>query len=288
MAKNRIEIKSKDNDGNDVVVYATRPTKEETAKAQMASMKMFREALEAKAMVRKTMDEELERQGIWNEEKQAKLESYNKEIREHLTTLKSGGIKLGEARDLAIKVRIARMNAVALQSERNEYDSYTAEAQAENAKIDYYIATCIKDESGEPYFKSIDDYRENGDQPFVNEAASKIVTMVYGVDDGWEAELPENKFLQKYKFVDESLRLVNKEGDFVTIDNKKINKDFQYVDDDGNVTDVDGVRLDDDGLPMVEFAPFLDDDGKPIIEEKPKTKKTKKVEADSAPEESAE
>ena len=266
MSKHRIKIESKDVDGKDVVVYATRPTAEETAAAQMESNKIFKEALLNGAMVRKTLEAELERQGIWNEEKQKKLEGYNDEIREHLTAIKAGGIKLSEARDLAIKVRIARMEALALQAERNEYDSYTAEAQAEAAKIDHLTLLCLKDEKGKQYFKDDAEYRANNHQPFLIEAAGKLVGLIYGVDEGWEADLPENKFLKKYEFIDEDLRLV-KDGHYVTVDGKRINANFQYVDDDGEITDVDGNRIDEDGLPIVEAQPFLDEDGEPIVEE---------------------
>lgn len=263
MAKNRIKIESKDHDGNDVVLYATRPTAPETADAQMVSNKAFKDALFAGAMVRKTLEEELKQQGIWNEEKQKQLDEYNDSIRKNLVKLKKGGVKLKEARDLAIQVRISRMEALSLQAERNEYDSYTAEAQAENAKIDYLVSVCLKNEIGEPYFKDVEEYRKNSDQPFVIEAANKLVTMIYGVDDNWESELPENKFLLKYNFVDDSLRLVE-DGHYVTVDGKKINENFQYVDDEGNITDADGNRIDEDGLPIVESQPFLDDDGNPV------------------------
>lgn len=283
MAKNRIKIESKDSDGKDMVVYATRPTPEETAKAQLAANKTFKQALLSGAMVRKTLDEELESQGIWNDEKQKKLDTYHEQIKSHLTTLKKGGIKLSEARDLAIKVRIARMEALTLQAERNDYDSYTAEAQAEASKIDCLVAICLKDDKGEPIFKDIEQYHENSDQPYVVEAAGKLVPLVYGIDDGWESDLPENKFLKKYEFVDDDLRLINKEGKYVTIDDKEINENFQYVDAEGNITDADGNRLDEDGLPIVESAPFLDESGEPIVEE---VKEDDKKE--TAPDESAE
>jgi len=268
MSNNRMKIESKDSENNDVVIYAVRPTAEETAKAQMVSNKTFKKALINGAMVRKTLEAELESQGIWNDEKQAKLEDYREEVRTHLTSLKAGDIKLTDARDLAIKVRIARMEALALQAEKNEYDSYTAEAQAEGAKITCLVSLCLKDEKGQSIFKDEEDYREKQDEPWALEGASKLATMVYGIDEGWESDLPENKFLSKYGFVDEDLRLVDKQdGHYVTVDGKRINKDFQYVDEEGNLTDVDGNRIDNDGLPIVESKPFLDDDGQPIIEE---------------------
>lgn len=267
MATNRIKVEGKDSDGNDVVIFAQRPTADETAKAQMSANKAFKQALKAGAMVRKTLEDELESQGIWNDEKQKKLEGYNEDIQEHLLAIKSGGIKLKDGCDHAIKVRIARMEALALQSERNEYDGYTAESQAEAAKIDSFCAQCLKNEKGESFFETEEEYLENSAEPYVNSAANKLVTMIYGMEESWESELPENKFLRKYKFVDDDLRLINKDGNYVTIDGKEINENFQYVDPDGNITDSDGNRIDEDGLPVVEVMPFLDDDGNPIIEE---------------------
>lgn len=266
MANNRMKIEGKDGEGQDVTIFATRPSAEETADAQMISNKAFKKALMAGAMVRKTLEAELERQGIWNEEKQEKLETLNKEIREHLTAIKAGGIKLKDGCDHAIKVRMARMEALGLQAERNEYDGYTAEAQAEAAKIDFLVATCLKDEKGESFFEDVEEYRERNSEPVIMEAANALVKLVYGVEDDWEAELPENKFLRKYKFVDDDLRLV-KDGHYVTIDGKRINENFQYIDDDDNITDADGNRIDEDGLPIVEVLPFLDDDGNPIVED---------------------
>lgn len=268
MSINRMKIESKDSDGNEVVIYAVRPSAEETASAQMESNKTFKKALINGAMVRKTLETELESQGIWNKEKQKKLEKYNSDIREHLTALKGGDIKLSEARDLAIKVRIARMEAMSLQAERNEYDSYTAEAQAEAAKIDRLVFLCLKDDKGESIFKDDEDYRERQNETYVLSGAGKLAAMVYGIDEGWESELPENKFLKKYGFVDSDLRLIDKkDGHYVTIDGTRINENFQYVDEEGNVTDADGNRVDEDGLPIVEVKPFLDEDGNPIIEE---------------------
>jgi hypothetical protein len=179
------------------------------------------------------------------------------------------------------------MEALTLQSEKNEYDSYTAEAQAEGAKITALVSMCLKNEKGESVFKDEDDYREKQEEPWALEGASKLATMVYGIDEGWEADLPENKFLKKYGFVDENLRLIDKADKFyVTIDGKRINENFQYVDEEGNLVDVDGNRVDDDGLPIVEAQPFLDDDGQPIVEEE-EAEETEEAE-DSSAEESAE
>lgn len=264
--KNRIKVESKDRDGNEIVVYVTRPTRDDNSQAQILASKVFKDAVTNGALVRKTLNDILLKQGIWTNDKQVELDLIDKEINENLVKLKKGGIKLSEARDLAIKVRLARLRRNSVVAERNEHDEYTAEAQSDNAKFDYLVSRCIRKEDGEPYFSDIDDYRENGDHPFAIECAVKLGSMIYGLDENWESDLPENKFLKKYNFVDEELRLVNSEGKYVTTDGKLIDNDFRYIDTDGNYVDFDGNRVDDDGLPVVESQPFLDEDGNPLPE----------------------
>jgi hypothetical protein len=266
MAKNRIKIEAKDKEGKDIVVYVTRPSRDDNAQAQIVASKVFRDAALNGSLVRKTLEDLLIKQGIWNAEKQARADKIDDEIREKLIKLKSGGIKLNDARDLAVDVRIARMNKSILLSEKNAHDEFTAESQSENAKFDYLASVCIKDEEGKSIFKDIEEYKEKADEPYVSEAAAKLAAMLYGLDDEWEANLPENKFLRKFEFVDEDLRLVNKDGRHVTKDGKLIDSDFRYINEEGEYVDVDGKRIDKDGLPVVEFSPFLDDDGNPLDE----------------------
>jgi hypothetical protein len=154
-----------------------------------------------------------------------------------------------------------------LTAERNSHDDFTAEAQSDSAKFDYLVAACLRNEDGTPVFPTIEDYKENADEPYASEAAGKLAGLIYGLDEQWEANLPENQFLKKYKFVDDELRLVNKDGKFVTKDGKLIDNDFRYINEQGEYVDVDGNRIDKDGLPVVEFSPFLDDDGNPIVDE---------------------
>lgn len=271
MAKNRIRVESKDVDDNPIVVYVTRPTREENAKAQMVASRTFKDAVLGGAIVRKALDDMLVAQGLWSAEQQAKVDKIDQEIRDKLIQLKKGGVKISEARDLAVEIRIARMQRSLLLSERNVHDDLTAEAISDNAKFDYLVSVCVKDEEGRPVFTDVEDYKEKAEanNAYASDAAAKLATMLYGMDEDWEAKLPENQFLKKFNFIDEDLRLVNKEGKFVTKDGKLIDNDFRYVNEDGEYIDVDGNRIDKDGLPVVEFSPFLDDDGNPILDEQP-------------------
>jgi len=122
----------------------------------------------------------------------------------------------------------------------------------------------VYNETGEPVFKDLDDYLENGDKEEAFRGAEILAAMMFQLDKNHEAGLPENKFLKKWKFVDEELRLVNKNGHLIDTEGRLINDDGHYVDEAGELVDVEGRRVDDEGNYQVEQAPFLDDDGNPL------------------------
>lgn len=267
MAQNKVEIKSKDLEGKEVTVYVTRPTDEDYKKAQIASNTAFKDAVMSGAMLRSKLNEFMLEQGLWDDKKQKRLEELENTIRDNLVKLKSGGIKLTEGKEMALEIRSARMERTLLEAKRQELDEYTVESQAENARFDYLVSVCVKDKKGKPIFKDLDDYKQKGTEPYASEAAGALANMLYGLDQDWESNLPENKFLKKFKFVDEKLRLVDKDGNYITKDGKRIDENYRYIDENGNFVDADGNPVDEDGLPIVETQPFLDDDGNPIVVE---------------------
>jgi hypothetical protein len=264
MAKNKIEIKSKDSDGKSVTMYVLRPTNDDQRKAQLVGNRTFKEALTSGAMLKSQLMTHMREQGLWDDDKQKRSDEFEKTIKEGLLKLKKGGIPLSEAKEVAINVRAARIARTLLETQFRELDEFTVESQVDNAKFDFLLVRCVKDKKGNQIFENVEDYHNKQEEPYAAEAANSFANLFYGLDPNWEADLPENKFLLKYKLVDENLRLVDSDGHYVTSDGKLLNEDFQYVDKDGNLVDEDGNRIDEDGLPLVEFSPFLDDNGNPI------------------------
>ena len=66
----RIEIKGKDAEGNDKVVYLQLPDSEANKEAQLAYNSAFRDALQSGAILRQKLNQVMEDQGIWNAEKE--------------------------------------------------------------------------------------------------------------------------------------------------------------------------------------------------------------------------
>jgi len=254
------------------------PSLNDQREAQKAYNQAFTDAIKSKSIVRAKMDDLLEEQGLWNNEKQAKFTSLQQELLDGEKRLAKGGFSLSDAKKLALQMKEIRSEIRDLISVRTSLDNHSAEGQADNARFNYLVSACVvyKD-TNEPYFKNLEDYLNKSDDPVSLLGAQKLANMVYGLDNNFEKGLPENKFLHKYKFVDEKLRLIDKKGRLVDVDGKLIDERGRYIDEQGNYVDKYGNRVDVDGDYVVDSEPFLDDEGKPVVleKEKPVTEENK-------------
>ena len=270
--KKRFKIESTDSKEKKKIVYLQLPDSKENKEAQLAYNTAFREALQSGAVLRQKLNQVMEEQGVWDDEKEAEYKGVLKQISDGEKTLGKGGISLSEARDVALSVRQSRAEFRGLIAERSSMDGNTAEGQADNERFSHLVYTCILDEKGERIFKSKEEYEENSTEPYVLEVAGQLAEKLYGLDPDYEQNLTENKFLKDYKFSDRELRLVNKEGHLIDIDEngneRLINEDGRFIayNDDGesHYVDRDGKLVDKDGEYDDEFVPFLDDSGNPV------------------------
>ena len=304
--KNEKIIESEDKDGNVVKVLVKNPTAEQYRDSQIQYNKAFRAALDSGALLRQKINDHMVDQGIWGEDKEKQYEKFVDSINQQEEILKAGGIKLSEAKEVALKLRNLRNDFRDLLSERNALDSNSAEGQADNARFAELVRVCmINPDTGQPYFPTQADYDSQTDQPWVVEASSELANMLYGLDPNYENNLVENKFLKEFKFVNEDLRFINDDGHLVDSEGRLINEEGKYIayrsktgeenQDENEVYFVnrDGeeviYRANEDGgeewvkKSASERKPFLDDDGNPIVSEektdktttKPKTTKRK-------------
>lgn len=298
-------VKGEDNDGNEVVVVVKRPTAKCYNKSQIAYNKAFREALDSGALLRQKLSDYMTEQGIWDEKKEKKYEDLGQEINGMEEALKKGGIRLSDAKDIALNLKIKRDEFRDLISERNALDNNSAEGQADNARFVSLVSTCIYDASGNsPKFADVQAYEAQADQPWASKAASELANMLYNLDPNYDKNLEENKFLKEFNFVDEELRLINNEGHLTDEDGRLINEEGRFiayrtekgkqekdpeqvyfVNREGEeVVKVTGEDGEDEWikLSLRERQPFLDDNDKPIAEkseEKPKPKTRRKTTA---------
>jgi len=286
MAKqnNKATINSKDENGKKVTVVVKRPDGAQDRESKAHYNKTFREALESGALLRKRLSQYMSEQGIWDDAKEQEYNDVTKKILDGEKQLKSGGIKLSEARDLALTIKNAREDFKELIGERTMMDANTAEGQADNASFNCLVSLCTLDESGEKVFSSIEDYESKANEPYAIEAAEKLAKFVYNLNEDYDSTLEENKFLKKFNFVDDKYHLINSDGQLVDSKGSLVNEDGRFIDKDGSLIDRDGTPVDEEGEYLIKGRPFLDDDGSPIIteEEKEKPKKTTKKKAETS------
>ena len=284
--KERI-IEGLDNEGNTVKTLLRQPTAQDYRDSQVQYNETFRQALDSGALLRQKLTDHMREQGIWDEEKQKENDDFIQKISDREEALKGGGIRLTDAKEVALELRTLRMEFRELLSEKNAMDANSAEGQADNARFSELIRLCLLDPATKtPRFPDQKAYDTQADEPWVVEAASELAGMIYGLDPNYDKNLEENKFLKEFKFVDEDLRFVNNEGHLVDMDGRLINEDGRFIayrTEEGkknkNSEEVYFVNregeevvlvVDDDGeeewvkISLKERKPFLDDDDKPI------------------------
>ncbi len=252
--------------GKEVDLAVLRPNAKQRQEAQKVYNKAFRDAVESGAILRAKIESVMREQKLWDDQKEADLRKLQAAIGEKERKIRSGGIKLTEARDLAIQLRRDRAELRALNSERMSLDGNSAEAQADNAQFNFFVSTCtVHANDGKPYFKSYDDYMTREEDPAVGPAANALARMLYNLEEDYEKKLPENQFLLKFKFADDSLHLIDKQGRKVDAEGRLVDDEGRYINEAGEYVDREGNRVDAEGNYLVDEKPFLDDDGNPIV-----------------------
>jgi hypothetical protein len=261
-------------DGKEKEMLIKSPSIQDQKEATKIYNQTFSEALKAKAVVRAKLDDLLVEQGLWDNAKQAKFTELQNEILEGERKLAKGGIPLSEAKKTALSMKKHREDLRELISVKTNLDTHTAEGQADNARFNYLVSACtVYSDSKEQYFKNFEEYNNRSADPVAILAAQNLAGMLYGLENDYEEKLPENRFLKQYRFIDDKLRLINKEGKLVDENGRLIDDNGRFINDIGQFIDKDGNVVDDKGDYVVQFSPFLDDDGKPIVVESSKDDK---------------
>lgn len=262
-------------DGVDKEFLVRTPSLNDQREGQKIYNQAFTDAIKSKSVVRAKLDDLLQDQGLWDTEKQAKFTSLQKELLEGEKKLAKGGFGVNEARDLAIRMKTVRDEIRDLISVRTSLDNHSAEGQADNARFNYLVSVCVVyNDTKQPYFNSMEDYLNRSSEEIAILGAQNLANMLYGLDNDYESNLPENKFLKKYKFVDEKLRLIDKKGRLIDAEGRLVDDEGRFIDEQGNYVDKFGNKIDKDGEYIVDPQPFLDENGKPIILDEEKNEQT--------------
>jgi hypothetical protein len=250
------------------------PSLENQREAQKVYNQAFTDAIKSKSVVRAKLDDLLQDQGLWDDEKQAKFTDLQKQLLDGERRLAKGGFGLSEAKRVAIEMKELREKVRELISVRTSLDNHSAEGQADNARFNYLVSACVVyNDTKEPYFKNMEEYLNRATEQVSLLGAQNLANMLYGLDNDYETNLPENKFLKKYKFIDEKLRLVDKKGRLIDAEGRLVDDNGRFIDEQGNYVDKFGNKVDEEGEYVVDAQPFLDDEGNPVILDEDKNDK---------------
>jgi hypothetical protein len=258
-------------DGKDITLKIRKPTLGDYQEAGKVKNETFYEMAQ-RCPTRGEIDVLLKEKDVWNDKKEADYQALRVRVGEGEKRLDEGGFNINEARKLAIELRKMRIEMRNMLTERSELDSYSAEGQAENAHFNCLVSRCVVyNDTNQPYFESMKDYLNNMDSDVAMTAARKLADDLYAIGETLEQQLPENQFLSNYGFVDDKLRLINKEGHLVDVEDRLIDEDGYFVNEHDQ-------RVDRDGNLIKEFTPFTDDAGNEV---NPKSKEVEEVSVDS-------
>jgi hypothetical protein len=218
-----ISLVSKDNAGKEVTLIIKKPNHMQMTEAQFYAATIFKKARESGMVLRANLDEWLREQNLWTDKDKQEVEELEKKIEEGVNLLKTKKhpdgqpVKLSEGRQIAVDMSLARFKLQLLYGKKQSYDEFTVEGAVDNARFDFLVSSCVYDEEGNRLFTDVEDYYSRKAEPHIAEAAGKLAAMTFEMDDDWQKKLPENEFLLKYKFVNDELKFVDKDGNPVNM-----------------------------------------------------------------------
>jgi len=217
------------------------------AQAAKVYTRSFKKAVEEGSILKKSLDDHMRRQGLWDDKKQEEYTNLVKHSADIEYKIKSKFFKkASELRDKALELKKLRDKISSLLSVRNSMDSLTAEGVAENERFNFLVSCCAYDYATQkPVFSSMEDYLERADQDYAIECASKFANYYYGVEDNYEDSYIENKVLSK-------LNLLDKDGNLVDRQGRRVDFDGNLLDENGSRIDENGVRIDINNNPVID------------------------------------
>lgn len=269
---------NKDGEIKEVEIYVQRPNNDTVKLAERYKSKIWNQCIQDEILTKKELAVLMRKRGIWDEAKDKEEQDITREIirlEKELYHGKDGKSKpkVSEGRDIAIQIRRKRSELRDLIAEKISLEENTADNLADNARFDFLVAHCTFYKDGTRVYKDFDEYNKKSADEIAFAAANLLGKMLYNLDNDFEKNLPENKFLTKFGLVNQDLSLVDPKNPDQLVDTKgkKIDENGYYIDDNGNRIDRDGNKLTPEGsYEMIEYENDLLDD------EKPEAKKKKK------------
>jgi len=250
------ELKIKDENDKEITLMFKSPDYEDLEEADQIyaakASSMILQKGSKKLLSRQELDTFLKESKIWTDEDESKIQKLSEEISELLNEIRKGGQKASVGRKLCISVYEKRMEIVKISAKRQRFDDITIESFAENERNDYLVYACTyyKD-TGTRYWESFEDMKNDKASVIYRTAFEEVYKLVYDIKPDFEKNLPEIKWLQKYGFIDNELRFVDRKT------GQKVDKSGQPIQEtEKKIQNV----LDNLQGDIKEEVPFIDDE----------------------------
>lgn len=248
-----------------VKIVVKKPNNALISQAQRIRAKAWTDCVRDGIMTKKELQKFMEAQGIWDEEKDYRQKKIVEEInnleKELYVRGKNGKLKTTEGKNIAIEMRRKRAELRDHIAEKMGLEQNTAEALADNSQFDFLVANCAYYDNGQKVYNSLEEYSSKSDSEIAFAAATNLAQMMYSIDKDFESNLPENKFLKTFHFVNDDLSLVNEKGETVDTEGRRIDKSGYYINEEGKRVDKDGNLLDENGN-YIPTVTYIDEKGK--------------------------
>ena len=254
--------------------YVIRPANAHSGvEAQKVYNRTFKRAVEEGSILKKSLEDHMRRQGLWDDAKQEEYEVLLKRSAGIEYKIKSGFYKkASQLREKGIELKKIRNELSSLLMVRNSMDSTTADGLADNERFFYLITACVFDyETQRPVYTSLEDYHEKSDSDLAVKCATEFANYAYGLEENFEDTLIENKLLKKLGLLNDKGQLTNKQGQRVDLDDNLLNEDGSRIDKDGNRIDINNNPIIEDSV--IDTLEFEDDLEGSSVEENEQDKK---------------
>jgi hypothetical protein len=243
--------------------------------------KSFKKAVEDGAILKRSLDEHMRKQGLWDDEKQEEYTDLIRKSADLEYKIKSGQFKkASQLKEKALELKKLRQRTSEIMSVRNSMDSITAEGQADNDQFNYFVSVSVYDYlTQKPVFSSLEDYEASSDSDLAVACAKQFASYYYELEENYQDSFLENKLLKKLNLISEDGFLVNSGGQRVDEEGNLLDEEGARIDDKGNRIDINNNPiLNDNALDELEFEDDLGGATKEKQKKAPRTTKKKKVE----------
>jgi len=250
--KNKISFEV-EKDGEKVELAVLKPTPGVLQEATRVYNQTWAQGVKDKLLLREAIDAYMREQGLWGDEQEEKLQAVLKKIADGEKKLAAGKMKKSEGKTLSLNLWDWRTELRQLIAQKTLIENNSVESQAENVRFNYLVSACtVYNETGDRVFTSLEDYLDQ-DEDWAFTCASQMSNLLYNLDPDFEKNLPENKFLKRFGYVNDDLALIDEKGRTVTRDGRYVTKDGFYELEDGTRCDVNGNPIQKLDVETAEF-----------------------------------